>query len=204
MVEKRLERTIRLLELDIKQAAKTWERLSSEGLEHLTTIGNMMLTKKQKLSAVDIEVFISKLELNTESDWIDSSKQHLVFNILDQMNAIIKSMQTYISKMDEALQHARPWLSTAPPKASLSKTLSGALHSDVADLNSGLEILESLDDSELPNYVLFKVAVQRKLVEKYIMEFSLKRHIAAAILDGTTTRDATMMSLSLWLHEPYL
>ncbi|KAJ8324598.1 hypothetical protein O5D80_006842 [Batrachochytrium dendrobatidis] len=195
MVEKRLERTIRLLELDIKQAAKTWERLSSEGLEHLTAIGNMMLTKKQKLSAVDIEVFISKLELNTESDWIDSSKQHLVFNILDQMNAIIKSMQTYISKMDEALQHARPWLSTAPPKASLSKTLSGALHSDVADLNSGLEILESLDDS---------VAVQRKLVEKYIMEFSLKRHIAAAILDGTTTRDATMMSLSLWLHEPYL
>lgn len=61
-----------------------------------------------------------------------------------------------------------------------------------------------LNLTELPNYVLFKVAVQRKLVEKYIMEFSLKRHIAAAILDGTTTRDATMMSLSLWLHEPYL
>ncbi|KAH6576383.1 hypothetical protein BASA62_001432 [Batrachochytrium salamandrivorans] len=121
MAERKLERSLQLTGLDIQRASEIWKKLSNEGLEYLSQLGNRTLTAYQQLSTTDFEVSLSKLEAQSNMPPLESLTEQKVQDLLARMRIQLNIMQLAVSKMDTAIQHARPGLSAALPKTPVSK-----------------------------------------------------------------------------------
>ncbi|KAH6597899.1 hypothetical protein BASA61_003005 [Batrachochytrium salamandrivorans] len=110
MAERKLERSLQLTGLDIQRASEIWKKLSNEGLEYLSQLGNRTLTAYQQLSTTDFEVSLSKLEAQSNMPPLESLTEQKVQDLLARMRIQLNIMQLAVSKMDTAIQHARPWV----------------------------------------------------------------------------------------------